>query len=135
MAGVRFWREIQSRYNLVGVKCGNCGTIDFPPRPLCLKCHRESLGKMEPYQLSGVGEIVSYTIVHDAPKHLAMQVPYVLAIIKMAEGPSLTGQVLDIDPKDVKIGMKVRAALRRVSEESPSGVIYYGYKFVPLQPL
>ncbi|MFQ5920105.1 MAG: Zn-ribbon domain-containing OB-fold protein, partial [Thermoplasmata archaeon] len=40
MAIPRFWREIQSRYNLVGTQCGNCGTLDFPPRDVCPKCGR-----------------------------------------------------------------------------------------------
>ena len=37
---------------------------------------------MRETQLSGKGEIVSYTIVHDAPPAFMRQRPYVLALIK-----------------------------------------------------
>ena len=47
MAIARFWRETQSRYNLYGRKCGNCGQVFFPPRELCPVCRRASMGKME----------------------------------------------------------------------------------------
>jgi uncharacterized OB-fold protein len=43
----------------------------------------------------------------------------------------LTSQLIDVDPKDVKIGMKVRTTLRRIGEDGPAGIIYYGYKFAP----
>ena len=60
-----------------------------------------------------------------------MQVPYILALVKTKEGPVLTGQVVDIEPKDVAIGLKVRATFRKLREEGKAGVIHYGYKFAP----
>ena len=51
MAVARFWRENASRYNLIGTKCGVCGRAYFPPRSVCPTCHRQSIGKMEPYKL------------------------------------------------------------------------------------
>ena len=53
MAVARFWRENASRYNLIGTKCGVCGRAYFPPRSVCPTCHRQSIGKMEPYKLKG----------------------------------------------------------------------------------
>jgi hypothetical protein len=129
-AGVRFWRETSSRYNLVGNRCGVCGTAYLPPRPVCLKCHRESLGKMEDLKLKGTGEVLSYTVVHEAKRNFELQLPYIMAIIKMDEGPALTAQIVDCSPQDVKIGSRVTAVFRKIGEEGKSGVIYYGYKFV-----
>jgi uncharacterized protein len=133
MAIARFWRETPRRYNLGGSRCTVCTTVYFPPRTVCPSCstHRQSLGKMEPFQLSGDGEVATYTIVHEGADGFEMQVPYALAIVRTVEGPLLTGQIVNVVPEDVKIGLPVRATFRKLREEGPAGVIHYGYKFAP----
>ena len=137
MSIARFWRETPRRYNLGGSKCTMCGTAYFPPRLVCPTCahHRESIERMVPFQLSGDGEVFSYTVVHEAAEGFEMQVPYVLALVRTVEGPILTGQVVDLDPGDVRIGLKVRATFRKLREEGKAGVIHYGYKFTPVEDL
>jgi uncharacterized OB-fold protein len=135
MSVARFWRETPQRYNLSGNRCANCGSVYFPPRAVCPTCsfHRQSIGRLEPVQLSGEGEVVSYTVVHEPAEGFEMQVPYVLAVVQTPEGPRLTGSVVDVEPGDVKIGLKVRAIFRKLREEGPAGVIHYGYKFAPAE--
>jgi uncharacterized protein len=135
MSIARFWRETPRRYNLGGSRCPTCRTVYFPPRSVCPVCakHRQSIGKMEPFQLSGDGEVVTFTIVHDAAEGFEMQVPYVLALVKTVEGPLLTGQVVDVTPSEVDIGLRVRATFRKLREEGKAGVIHYGYKFSPAE--
>ena len=136
MSIARFWRETPRRYNLAGSRCTICGTVYFPPRPVCPTCpqHRQSIEKMVGFQLSGTGEVVSYTIVHEAAEGFEIQVPYVLALVKTDEGPVLTAQVVDLAPADVRIGLKVHATFRKLREEGAAGVIHYGYKFAPDEP-
>jgi hypothetical protein len=131
MATARYWRENPSRYNLAATKCGVCGRVFLPPRAVCSNCHRKSIGKMQAIQLKGEGEVFSFTTVHDAPSQFEMLKPYVMVMVKMEEGGMLTSQLIDVDPKDVKIGMRVKTTLRRVGEDGEAGVIYYGYKFKP----
>ncbi len=133
MSVARFWRETPRRYNLGGSKCTNCNTVYFPPRSVCPTCpvHRKTLEKMVPFQLSGEGTVYSYTVVHDAAEGFEMQVPYVVALVKTVEGPMLTGQIVDLEPAEVQIGLRVRATFRKLREEGPAGVIHYGYKFAP----
>ncbi len=135
MSIARFWRETPRRYNLGGSRCTNCRTVYFPPRAVCPTCakHRQSLGRLEPFQLSGEGEVVTFTTVHEPAEGFEMQVPYVLAIVRTKEGPQLTGQVVDVVPADVRIGLKVRATFRKLREEGEAGVIHYGYKFAPAE--
>lgn len=133
MSIARFWRETPRRYNLGGSRCGTCRTVYFPPRAVCPACakHRQSLGRMEPFQLSGEGEVITYTVVHDGAEGFEMQTPYALAIVRTVEGPQLTGPIVDIDPHEVRIGLRVRATFRKLREEGKAGVIHYGYKFTP----
>jgi uncharacterized protein len=131
MAIPRFWREIPSRYNLIGTKCGSCGKVDFPPRAVCPVCGRKSIGKMHRVQLGGKGTVVTYTVIHDAPAQFELQKPYIMGIIQTDEGVRLTSQVIDVKPEDMRIGLKVQATFRRLGQEGEAGVIHYGYKFRP----
>ncbi len=129
MPEARFWRESQSRYNMIGRRCGNCGKVFFPPRDICPKCRRASMGKMEKIKLTGRGTVVSYTEVHEGLPSFQMQIPYTMAIIELDEGARITGQIVDCSNGDVIIGSKVEAVFRKLGEEGRSGIIYYGYKF------
>lgn len=127
----KHWREIPGKYNLEGSKCPCCGKVYFPKRNMCPACRRESIGKMEPYRVSGEGEVYSFSIVHDAPDFTSMLKPYVVAMVKTADGIMISAQLVDVDPAEVKIGMSVRAVLRKISTDGADGIIRYGYKFVP----
>jgi uncharacterized OB-fold protein len=147
MTVARFWREQKNRYNLLGTKCGNCGRSFFPPREICIDCHRKSIGKMENIKLKGSGKVVSYSIVHEAPLNFKNQIPYVIAIIELDEGTRITGQVVNANcnlseieqksseekqydrKKNIEIGSRVKSVFRKISEDGKSGIIHYGYKF------
>ncbi|MDY0293669.1 MAG: Zn-ribbon domain-containing OB-fold protein [Candidatus Methanomethylophilaceae archaeon] len=129
----REWREIPGRYNLVGSKCSVCGKIYFPTRSFCPACRRASIGKVEPYSVSRIGEVYTCSIVHDAPECNNSIKPYAVAMVKMSDGVMIAGQLTNVDLGKVAIGMKVRATLRKLDEDGPAGVIHYGYKFVPLE--
>lgn len=82
------------------------------------------------YEFSGIGEVYSYTVVQDAPKGYTGQAPYILALVKLDDGPIVTAQLTDID--DVSIGDRVEMVTRKLTSEGERGVIVYGYKFRPM---
>lgn len=125
----RFWRENPARYNFIGVRCTSCERVFFPPRTICPVCHRKSLGKMTPAKLKGEGTVYSFTEVHEAHEDFEMQKPYIIALIDLDEGVRVTGQLIDCEPDQVAIGIRVRATLRKLGEDGVAGVIHYGYKF------
>lgn len=122
------WRRTGERYRMEANKCSACGSVFFPPRLICSFCRRK--GKIEPSLISGQGEVYSYTVVHAPPEGFENIAPYVLGIIKLKEGPMITAQITDVNPEEVKIGMPVRAELRRMSEDEKDGMIHYSFKFV-----
>lgn len=132
MTGVRFWREFGSRYRMLATRCPSCGLVYFPPRDVCRRCRRASIGRMERVPMPRTGKVMSYTIVHQGQKGFEDQVPYVLAIVEFEGGITVMGQVVDCDACDVAIGMEVKPVFRRIREEGDAGVIHYGYKFAPL---
>ncbi len=85
----------------------------------------------ESFQFSGRGEVYSFTVVYEAPTKFQFQVPYIVALISLEEGPKVTAMLTDIDPKAVYIGMPVEMVTRKLSEDGDRGLISYGYKFRP----
>ena len=86
------------------------------------------MGKLEPYKLKPRGKVISYTVVHVAAEGFEDQVPYVLAIVELEDGPRITAQVTDCGPDEVRIGDEVEIVFRRMGQEGEEGVLYYGYK-------
>jgi len=122
------WRRTPERYRMLGTKCEKCEKYFFPPRPFCPYCRRK--GSVVQKEMAGTGKVLSYTIVHSAQEGFKNIVPYVIAIVKLDEGPKVTGQIRDIDPTEVKIGMPVKSVFRKMSQDGKSGIIHYSYKFV-----
>jgi hypothetical protein len=114
-------------YRLEGTICKNCSTVYFPARKLCPDCRRK--GRIEKTELSGNGQIYSYTIVHTAPAGFELQQPYALAIVKLDEGPMITAQIVDCNFDDISIGKQVSMVFRKIHEGSEKDIIQYGYKF------
>ena len=87
-----------------------------------------------PFRFQGKGEVVTFTVIRSASDAFAQQTPFVLAIIRLDEGPRVTGQVVLENVSEARIGMRVRPVFRRIGAEGESGVIYYGTKYVPDVP-
>lgn len=88
---------------------------------------------MEPYDVCREGAVYTYSVVHEAPEANRAMRPYVVAMVRTDDGVMVTSQVTDVDPQEVRIGMRVRAVLRRLDSDGPAGIIHYGYKFVPVR--
>jgi len=64
----------------------------------------------------GGGTVYSYAIVHQALRGVALDVPYVVAIIELAEGPHLVSNVVGVPVERVEVGMPVRVFFEKVTE-------------------
>jgi len=82
----------------------------------------------EQFTFAGKGEVYSYTTLQETPEGFDEQAPYVLALIKLDEGPIITAQLTDVDGP-VTIGDKVEMVTRKLMTEGERGMIVYGYKF------
>jgi scaffold protein (connect acetoacetyl-CoA thiolase and HMG-CoA synthase) len=125
----RNWRTRQQRYSLRAEVCNECGNTIFPPRDVCPYCAEQ---KQTWTNLSGRGEVYSYTTMYSAPTAFEEYTPYTVALVKLAEGPLITAQLTDVDTEQVSIGMPVEMVTRKLSQEGEEGQILYGYKFRPL---
>lgn len=108
-----YWAAAQEG-RLVMPRCADCGKYHFYPHPLCPHC---SSAKLEWTTVSGRGTLYSYTVVHRAPSPaFAAEVPYVVAVVELAEGPRLMSNLAGCAPEAASIGMPLQVAFRKLSE-------------------
>ena len=124
----RYWREIPQRYRMEANKCKSCGIVFFPPRLICSECKNREFEKT---RLAEKGKILTYTIIRVPPRQFVDQAPYAVGIVELDDGVKLTGQIVDCDFEDLEIGKRVKLEFRKIFDEGESGILCYGYKFVP----
>ena len=124
----RHWRLNSQGYALVGEICPHCQVKIFPPRDICPDCGREA---RETFQFSGRGEVYSYTTVYEPPAGFEDNAPYMVALVKLEEGPLVTAQLTDLGDAAPDIGMPVEMVTRKLRSGGERGVLVYGYKFRP----
>jgi uncharacterized protein len=108
-----FW-EACSREEFTLQFCTDCDHWVFYPRAACPFCWSPAL---EWRQASGTGAVRSFTVVHK-PGHpgWAMAAPYTVAVISLAEGPTMLTALVGIAPEDVRVGLPVRVEFMQVGE-------------------
>ena len=115
---------------LEGYKCGACGATYLGQRSVCSKCGARD--QMSAINLPNEWTLYSYCIVHRS--FPGVEVPYVSAIVDLADGTAIKGNLINIepDPEVISFGMPVEVvfddALGRKDKEGNS---YLSYFFQP----
>lgn len=93
-------------------QCSQCSTVQLIPRALCEHCHsRELTWKTSSRQ----GKLLSFTVVHRAPvPAFKADVPYVIAIVDMAEGFRLMANVKDGAQLQLRLDQPVTVGFTQV---------------------
>jgi len=105
-----FWAGTQAG-ELRIQRCGQCGALRHPPGPGCQSCGAVT---DQGYQVAvGTGTLYSY-VVHRHPPVPGKQLPIVIALVELTEGPRLMAELTGIEPEQVRIGMPVRATFLRI---------------------
>ena len=102
------YNEALKENKLLGLKCKNCGTIAVPPKMACAKCTGSD---MEIIELSGKGEIQTFTTVRVTSEGRENELPYIIVLVELDEGPWLMGNLVGTDPDKATmelIGKKVK---------------------------
>ena len=107
-----FWEGVE-KGELRIQRCQPCGTLRHPPRPMCSSC--QSL-EWDHVTASGRGEVYSF-VVHHHPPVPGLDPPFAVAVVELEEGTRIVGNVIEIDPANVCIGMPVEVRFVRVHDE------------------
>ena len=90
---------------LTGIRCGGCGELAIPPKEFCATCGARAWKLVS---LSGDGTLASYTVIRVAPTQHAADAPYAVGVVKLAEGASLFGRIVDVPFDKLEIGLPLR---------------------------
>jgi uncharacterized protein len=95
-------------------RCADCGAAHFYPRPFCPRCWSSAVAWEE---ASGRAVLYTWSVVHhnDLPP-FSDRLPYVAAVVDLAEGPRLMTNVVDCDEEQLRVGMPLRVAYREIAE-------------------
>lgn len=86
--------------------CDDCGRCRFPDSPCCPQCLSE---RHQWQRVSGTGTLWSWIVMHQRYfTAYADEVPYLVAYVKLAEGPFMITTLAD-PPEDLRIDLPVRA--------------------------
>jgi uncharacterized OB-fold protein len=107
-----FW-EACTRGELVAQRCGACGVLAHPPRPMCPHCHAT---QREVARLSGRGEVWSW-IVPRHPAPIGFAEPPVVALIRLEEGITLVSNVVGVAPDAMRNGLRVAVAFEPTAND------------------
>ncbi|SDH54583.1 hypothetical protein SAMN05192558_111157 [Actinokineospora alba] len=94
-------------------KCVACGEVRHPPGPMCAACGSTELTYVV---AQGVGEVYSF-VVHHHPPMPGKRLPFVVALVELAEGVRLLAELIDADSADVRVGLPVRVDFQRIDDE------------------
>jgi uncharacterized OB-fold protein len=111
--GTQAWWDATREGKFLVQRCAGCDHRQHYPRNLCTACGGTDLTYDE---ASGRGQIYSHTTVRRAP-HPAFEAPYVVALVRLEEGPVVLSNITGVDPADVRCDMPVKL----VWEDLPDG--------------
>jgi uncharacterized OB-fold protein len=91
-------------------RCDDCGEAHYYPRALCPFCFSDRTRWQE---CSGHGTIYSFSVMRRAP------VPYALAYVTLAEGPTMLTNIVDCDLDAIRIGQAVALVFKPSENGQP----------------
>jgi len=108
------WWEAAAEGRLLLVRCHGCGHVHYYPRPFCPSCGSEDVSWVG---ASGEATLYTWSVVHrnDLPP-FNERVPYVAAVVELAEGPRMTTNIVGCDPRSLEAGMALQVDFRDTGE-------------------
>ena len=129
----RFWRYRRAHYRLTGKKCLRCERVFYPPKRSCPYCGSMDLEDYDPPER---GEIIAWTKLYETGTPYTPYRPIYLALVKLGDMTALL-QLTDVTDEKTQLGKgaPVELVFRRIKEDGSHGLIYYGIKARPAQPI
>jgi uncharacterized OB-fold protein len=107
-----YW-EAAAEGRLLLQRCPRCGHRQFYPRHACTRC----AATPEWEEASARGTVHTFTVIRqNHAKPFRDELPYIVAMIDLDEGPRMMGNVTGCDPDEVRVGMPVEAYMVKVED-------------------
>ena len=121
------FREVDKNLRFHGVKCDNCGTIQYPPQRTCVKCRAKD--QFQAVRLSDKkGKVFTFSMDHVSS---IVDHPAVIAVVDFDGGGRMECFMTDRVVEDVQIGMDIEMTFRRLFKRED--IINYFWKAMPIR--
>jgi uncharacterized OB-fold protein len=110
-----YW-DAAREHRLVVQKCNACGEFWFPPSQRCAHCLSDHHAWTE---VKGTGKVFSF-VTYQRLYHKGWdgEVPYVVAVIELDEGPRMLSTVVGVAPEKVACDMAVKVVFDDVTADA-----------------
>ena len=106
---VIYYRDKKKILNLHGMKCKNCGAVQYPIQRVCFECGAKD--NYEEIRLPKKGKVFTFTLDHlVGGAYLVTPVPRI--VVELEGGGRIFLEMTDCDPKEVKVDMPVEITFR-----------------------
>ncbi|HAM01026.1 MAG TPA: hypothetical protein DCQ30_02175 [Acidimicrobiaceae bacterium] len=111
----RTWWDAAAERRLLIVRCAACGRAHYYPRPFCPRCGADEVAWEE---ASGQATLYTWSVVHqnDLPP-FRDKVPYVAAVVDLAEGPRMMTNVVGAEPESLRVAMALRVDFEELDDD------------------
>jgi 3-hydroxy-3-methylglutaryl CoA synthase/NAD(P)-dependent dehydrogenase (short-subunit alcohol dehydrogenase family)/putative sterol carrier protein len=124
------WRKNKMILGLVGGKCKECGTPQFPKMDICVNPDCGAFHSQEDYEFADVPARVK-TFTGDMLS-VSVDPPAIYGMVQFEGGGRLLADFTDCELDDLKVGLPVQMAFKRKGVDQERGFVNYFWKAVPV---
>jgi len=124
------WRRRKMLLGLVGGKCRECGTTQFPKTEVCVNPECVAHRSQDEYEFADIPAKIK-TFTGDL---LAVSVdpPHKYGMIQFEGGGRFMADFTDCKMEDIKVGLPVQMVFRKRTDDEERGFVNYFWKAVPV---
>lgn len=125
------WRKNKMILGLVGGRCKECGTPQFPKTDICVNPGCGAFHSQEDYEFADVPARIK-TFTADMLS-VSVDPPAIYGMVQFENGGRLVADFTDCELDDLSVGLPVQMAFKRKGVDRERGFVNYFWKAVPLR--
>jgi len=121
--GSRFLIELRDKKRIMGTRCPTCNRVYVPARSVCKDC----FGQLDKWvEVSDKGTLLTYSVCHQPNPVQPVEPPIIYGIVQLDGADTGFVHMLgEVDPEQLRIGMRVRAVFKEEREGSILDIKYF----------
>jgi len=119
----KFFIEMRDHKKILGLKCPKCQVVFVPPRSICGRC----FSAMEEWvQVSDIGTLQTFTVVHYPSPVQPVPPPFIYGIIQLdGADTGLAHLIGEADFGRVHVGMRLQAVFKEERVGNMLDILYF----------
>jgi len=123
------WRKNKMILGLVGGKCRECDTPQFPKAEICVNPECGAVHSQDDYEFADVAARVK-TFTGDLLS-VSVDPPAIYGMVQFEGGGRIIADFTDCELDDIKVGLPMQMAFKRKGVDKERGFVNYFWKAVP----